>query len=229
MVGYVDLLRIVNIFRRNSCFAAFLIIYISSVTNAHLININHPQCLSQRPLFLLNFQLKDEAERIKIPTRNSVFARKSLVVSPESFQGNQNMMFKDTQTTPTFKSRWIIAYWTWKRCEFSIFPPSKSPLSGNTRFIWCSLSASQLSNIKIFILQLLNPLSLHNFNVSCFCVFSAAFQHVRDNLSDLENAANETDLVFLKGLLDNPAVKEIIKVGQHSTFLADTIGTQFHT
>lgn len=74
------------------------IIYILSVTNAHLININHPQCLSQRPLFRLNFQLKDEDDRMRMLRS----PRKSLV-SPENFQGNQNIMFKDTQTTSTLK------------------------------------------------------------------------------------------------------------------------------
>ncbi|CRK87482.1 CLUMA_CG001283, isoform A [Clunio marinus] len=41
---------------------------------------------------------------------------------------------------------------------------------------------------------------------------NAAFQHVRENISDLEGTANETDLVFLQGLLDNPAVKQLIKI-----------------
>lgn len=49
-------------------------------------------------------------------------------------------------------------------------------------------------------------------HVSPLFFVADAFQHVKENLSDLENAANETDLVFLKGLLDNPAVKQLIKV-----------------
>jgi hypothetical protein len=42
----------------------------------------------------------------------------------------------------------------------------------------------------------------------------AAFQHVRDNLSDLNGkaGADETDLVFLKGLLASPAVTQLMKV-----------------
>lgn len=45
-----------------------------------------------------------------------------------------------------------------------------------------------------------------------FVFIAAAFQHVRENLSDLENTANETDLVFLRGLLDSPAVQQLIQV-----------------
>ncbi|KFB36310.1 AGAP008323-PA-like protein [Anopheles sinensis] len=42
---------------------------------------------------------------------------------------------------------------------------------------------------------------------------AAAFQHVRENLSDLNGRpeANETDLVFLQGILANPAVTQLIK------------------
>lgn len=45
-------------------------------------------------------------------------------------------------------------------------------------------------------------------------LFSAAFQHVRENVSELDSraGANETDLVFLKGLLDSPAVKQLMQV-----------------
>lgn len=41
-----------------------------------------------------------------------------------------------------------------------------------------------------------------------------AFQHVKNNLDDLEDraGANETDLVFLRGLLDSPAVTQLIKI-----------------
>uniref|UniRef100_A0A182Y3C8 L27 domain-containing protein n=1 Tax=Anopheles stephensi TaxID=30069 RepID=A0A182Y3C8_ANOST len=42
---------------------------------------------------------------------------------------------------------------------------------------------------------------------------NAAFQHVRENLTDLNgrSEANETDLVFLQGILANPAVTQLIK------------------
>ncbi|XP_058447800.1 protein PALS2 isoform X2 [Malaya genurostris] len=42
----------------------------------------------------------------------------------------------------------------------------------------------------------------------------AAFQHVRDNLEELDGKteANETDLVFLQGILENPAVTQVIKI-----------------
>jgi len=54
--------------------------------------------------------------------------------------------------------------------------------------------------------------------VTRFSIFliAAAFQHVRDNLDELEGA-NETDLVFLKGLLDNPAVKQLIQVSVYTS------------
>ena len=49
-------------------------------------------------------------------------------------------------------------------------------------------------------------------------LFPAAFQHVRENVSELDSraGANETDLVFLKGLLDSPAVKQLIHVRQNN-------------
>lgn len=50
------------------------------------------------------------------------------------------------------------------------------------------------------------------FSRLVFVFIAAAFQHVQSNLSELESSANETDLVFLKGLLDNPAVKQLIQV-----------------
>lgn len=38
---------------------------------------------------------------------------------------------------------------------------------------------------------------------------------MKENLTDLNDmaGANDTDLVFLRGLLDNPAVTQLIKVG----------------
>lgn len=47
-----------------------------------------------------------------------------------------------------------------------------------------------------------------------FYTISAAFQHIKDNLTELNGraGANETDLVFLKGILDSPAVTQLIKV-----------------
>lgn len=53
-----------------------------------------------------------------------------------------------------------------------------------------------------------------------FIFSAAAFQHVRDNLTDLESTANETDLVFLKGILDNPAVKQLIQVRMLKTLIS---------
>ncbi|XP_058061560.1 protein PALS2 isoform X1 [Anopheles bellator] len=43
---------------------------------------------------------------------------------------------------------------------------------------------------------------------------NAAFQHVRDNLTERNgrSEANETDLVFLQGILANPAVTQLIKI-----------------
>jgi len=35
---------------------------------------------------------------------------------------------------------------------------------------------------------------------------------VKEHLTELDTQANDTDLVFLKGLLDNPAVAEAIRV-----------------
>ncbi|XP_076290333.1 MAGUK p55 subfamily member vari isoform X2 [Lasioglossum baleicum] len=41
---------------------------------------------------------------------------------------------------------------------------------------------------------------------------SAAFMHVRDNLEELGKVADDTDLIFLKGLLDSPVVNSLVKV-----------------
>ncbi|XP_046815537.1 protein PALS2 isoform X4 [Vespa crabro] len=41
---------------------------------------------------------------------------------------------------------------------------------------------------------------------------SAAFMHVRENLEELGKVANDTDLLFLKGLLDSPVVTSLVKV-----------------
>jgi hypothetical protein len=35
---------------------------------------------------------------------------------------------------------------------------------------------------------------------------------VKEHLTELDTQANDTDLAFLKGLLDNPAVAEAIRV-----------------
>lgn len=44
--------------------------------------------------------------------------------------------------------------------------------------------------------------------------FTDAYHHPQDNFSDLneKTEANETDLLFLRGLLDSPAVTQRIKV-----------------
>ncbi|XP_015174510.1 PREDICTED: MAGUK p55 subfamily member 6 isoform X2 [Polistes dominula] len=43
-------------------------------------------------------------------------------------------------------------------------------------------------------------------------VENAAFMHVRENLEELGKVANDTDLLFLKGLLDSPVVNSLVKV-----------------
>lgn len=40
----------------------------------------------------------------------------------------------------------------------------------------------------------------------------AAFMHVRDNIEELGKVADDTDLLFLKGLLDSPVVTSLVKV-----------------
>lgn len=42
----------------------------------------------------------------------------------------------------------------------------------------------------------------------------AAFRHVRENIDELDgqNGINETDLIFLKGLMDSPVMKNLVKV-----------------
>lgn len=47
----------------------------------------------------------------------------------------------------------------------------------------------------------------------CF-LFQAAFEHVRDNIDELDGkfAVDETDLIFLKGLMDSPVLQSLVKV-----------------
>jgi hypothetical protein len=46
------------------------------------------------------------------------------------------------------------------------------------------------------------------------CLVTAAFQHVRENIEDLNGrvGANDTDLIFLKGLMDSPIMRSLVKV-----------------
>lgn len=47
---------------------------------------------------------------------------------------------------------------------------------------------------------------------------SAAFQHVRESLSDLVDStgAQDTDLIFLQGLMDSPVVCSLVKVSSRA-------------
>ncbi|KAL1378922.1 hypothetical protein pipiens_015270, partial [Culex pipiens pipiens] len=60
--------------------------------------------------------------------------------------------------------------------------------------------------------ELLASMNSMHYN-SAKQIDNAAFQHVRENLDDLngKSEANETDLVFLQGILENPAVTQVIK------------------
>lgn len=48
----------------------------------------------------------------------------------------------------------------------------------------------------------------------CLVTVPAAFMHVRDNLEELGKVADDTDLLFLKGLLDSPVVTSLVKVSE---------------
>lgn len=52
-----------------------------------------------------------------------------------------------------------------------------------------------------------------NFKI-CIWIVTAAFQHVRDNMDEINYhvKAKETDIIFLKTLMDNPTVESLIKV-----------------
>lgn len=50
----------------------------------------------------------------------------------------------------------------------------------------------------------------------CSVLVPAAFMHVRDNIDELGKVADETNLLFLKGLLDDPVVESLVRV---SSFL----------
>lgn len=46
-----------------------------------------------------------------------------------------------------------------------------------------------------------------------FLIVPAAFMHVRENIEELGKVAvDDTDLLFLKGLLDSPVVNSLVKV-----------------
>jgi hypothetical protein len=86
--------------------------------------------------------------------------------------------------------------------------------------------AANFARILLFLL-LLHSVALCCIIFSRFLspVLAAAFHHVRENLDDLDGTANETDLVFLKGLLDNPAVKQMIKVRTSTLAASMTSGS----
>ncbi|XP_033207773.1 MAGUK p55 subfamily member 6 isoform X3 [Belonocnema kinseyi] len=50
-----------------------------------------------------------------------------------------------------------------------------------------------------------NGAKVHHFE-------NAAFMHVRDNIEELGKVADETNLLFLKGLLDDPVVESLVRV-----------------
>jgi len=59
------------------------------------------------------------------------------------------------------------------------------------------------------ILDPVNPQLIMNKRV---VTVPAAFMHVRDNIEELGKVADDTDLLFLKGLLDSPVVTSLVKV-----------------
>ena len=72
-------------------------------------------------------------------------------------------------------------------------------------------------NVFLFYFKIIFHNSLE-FKV-CFCFFntafiSAAMQQVLDNLTELPSStgAEEIDLIFLKGIMENPIVKSLAKV-----------------
>lgn len=54
---------------------------------------------------------------------------------------------------------------------------------------------------------------MHRINALLFFI-TAAFEHVRDNIDELDGKCgiDETDLIFLKGLMDSPVMKSLVKV-----------------
>lgn len=69
-------------------------------------------------------------------------------------------------------------------------------------------------SIKYFIILFHNGFEFKGL-VSFFVVFiSAAMQQVLDNLTELPSStgAEEIDLIFLKGIMENPIVKSLAKV-----------------
>jgi len=55
---------------------------------------------------------------------------------------------------------------------------------------------------------------MYNNIINTLFVFTAAFQHLRDSVDDFNNhiKVKETDIIFLKSLMDNPTVESLIKV-----------------
>lgn len=77
----------------------------------------------------------------------------------------------------------------------------------------CIVILFGLSDFRIKKLQVIRT-SFFQCNFLLLSVIAEAFQHVRDNVDENDSSvgANETDLVFLKGILDSPAVTQFIKV-----------------
>jgi hypothetical protein len=61
-----------------------------------------------------------------------------------------------------------------------------------------------------------------------FVFVAAAFQHVRENIEDLNGrvGANDTDLIFLKGLMDSPIMRSLVKV--RDPFFALSMASSIH-
>lgn len=54
-----------------------------------------------------------------------------------------------------------------------------------------------------------------------FFTFTAAFQHVRENIEEMNGKAGveDKDLIFLKGLMDSPILNNLVKVKHSKTLI----------
>lgn len=64
-------------------------------------------------------------------------------------------------------------------------------------------------------------LKIIHLMISNYFVFAAAFQHVRDNMDEINYhvKAKETDIIFLKTLMDNSTMESLIKVSKNIKFI----------
>ena len=93
--------------------------------------------------------------------------------------------------------------------------PNIDPPNGHTRHPLASLFYTLDARAGSVVALRARPTSTGVME-KCLVTVPAAFMHVRDNLDELGKVADDTDLLFLKGLLDSPVVTSLVKVSERA-------------